>query len=111
MSGLAEQLEKLPPEVKGRLQNYGFDRTRLLRLGANLARGEVDRGLVTGSVEPPAAGDVVELPEPGTPRYRELEALGEDALRRGEVALIVLAGGMATRISHPTRVRRFAMRD
>ena len=98
MSGLAEQLERLPPEVTARLQTYGFDRARLLRLGANLARGEIDRGLVTGAVEPPAAGDVVELPEPGSPRYRELEALGEEALRRGQVALIVLAGGMATRM-------------
>jgi UTP--glucose-1-phosphate uridylyltransferase len=98
MSGLADQLEKLPPEVMARLQSYGFDRARLLRLGANLARGELDRGLVTGTVEPPAPGDVVELPEPDSARYAELEALGVEALRRGEVALIVLAGGMATRM-------------
>jgi len=98
MSGLADQLEKLPPEVTARLQSYGFDRARLLRLGEKLARGEVDRGLVTGTIEPPDAGDVVELPEQGSARYRELEALGEEALRRGEVALIVLAGGMATRM-------------
>jgi UTP--glucose-1-phosphate uridylyltransferase len=98
MSLLADQLAKLPPEVMARLQQYGFDQARLVRLGAALARGEVDRGLVTGRIEPPAAGDVVELPDPKSAAYRELEQRGAEALRAGEVALIVLAGGMATRM-------------
>jgi len=98
MPGLADQLAKLPPEVTARLQQYGFDHARLVRLGAALARGEVDRGVVTGRIEPPAAGDVVELPDPKSAAYRELVARGEEALRAGQVALIVLAGGMATRM-------------
>jgi UTP--glucose-1-phosphate uridylyltransferase len=98
MPALAEQLDKLPPEVTQRLLNHGFDRARLERLGAALARGEIDRGVVTGRIEPPASGDVVELPARGTPEHRELEERGAAALRRGEVALVVLAGGMATRM-------------
>ncbi len=53
---------------------------------------------VGGIVEPPAPGDVSPLPEPGTAEHARLEALGAAALQRGEVALVVLAGGMATRM-------------
>jgi UTP--glucose-1-phosphate uridylyltransferase len=48
-------------------------------------------------VEPPAAEDVVALPEPGSEAYEEARAAGLDALREGRVAAVVLAGGMATR--------------
>jgi UTP--glucose-1-phosphate uridylyltransferase len=54
--------------------------------------------VVDGVVEPPAPGDVLPLPEPGGDDYAQVEALGADALRRGEVGVVVLAGGMATRM-------------
>jgi UTP--glucose-1-phosphate uridylyltransferase len=54
--------------------------------------------IVDGLVEPPAPGDVSLLPPPGTPEHARLEQLGAAALERGEVALVVLAGGMATRM-------------
>ena len=54
--------------------------------------------IVEGRVEPPAPGDVSPLPAPGTPGHARLEKLGAAALRRGEVGLVVLAGGMATRM-------------
>ena len=54
--------------------------------------------VVAGVVEPPAPGDVEPLPTPGTAEYAEVERRGADALRRGEVGLVVLAGGMATRM-------------
>ncbi len=37
------------------------------------------------------------LPAPGDPGYEDAQTAGLDALRRGEVAQVVLAGGMATR--------------
>ena len=37
------------------------------------------------------------LPAPGDPGYEDARDAGLDALRRGEVAQVVLAGGMATR--------------
>ena len=98
MATLAEELETLPADVRQRLTHHGFDQARLLRLGERLARGEDDSGVVTGKIEAPYAGDVVNLPEPGTPEYARFEALGSEALRKGEVALVVLAGGMATRM-------------
>jgi UTP--glucose-1-phosphate uridylyltransferase len=98
MSELAEQLAALPQAVRERLAQHGFDQQRLLTLGARLARGEIDTGLVSGKIEPPAEGDVVELPEAGTPAYRALEERGAAALKQGQVALVVLAGGMATRM-------------
>jgi UTP--glucose-1-phosphate uridylyltransferase len=98
MSELAEQLAALPQAVRDRLAQRGFDEQRLHTLGACLARGEVDTGLVRGKIEPPAEGDVLELPEAGTPAYQALEARGAEALGQGQVALVVLAGGMATRM-------------
>ena len=98
MSGLAEQLAQLPQDVKARLERYHFDPARLLALGARLARGEVDSGVVEGRIEPPRADDVKELPAAGTPERRALEERGAEALRDGRVALVVLAGGMATRM-------------
>ncbi len=98
MTTLAEELDQLPADVTERLARHGFDRARLLALGEKLARGEIDRGVVTGRVEPPAVGDVVELPEPGSAAHRLLVERGAQALSEGRVALIVLAGGMATRM-------------
>ena len=47
---------------------------------------------------PPAPGDVRELPEHGSAAEQELAARGMQALTAGELALVVLAGGMATRM-------------
>jgi UTP--glucose-1-phosphate uridylyltransferase len=48
-------------------------------------------------IEPPRAEELTRLPELGEPAYEEAHAVGVDAVRRSEVAQIVLAGGMATR--------------
>jgi UTP--glucose-1-phosphate uridylyltransferase len=98
MASLERELLAIPPDVTRRLEEHGFDAARLVRLGANLARGEDDRGIVTGRIEAPYASDVVKLPEPGTAERQEIEQRGRAALAAGEVALVVLAGGMATRM-------------
>jgi UTP--glucose-1-phosphate uridylyltransferase len=98
MPSLAEQIERIPRDVSKRLERYGFDPSRLIRLGELLRRGEDDRGIATGRLEPPAEGDVLELPEPGSAEYLRLEALGRAELAAGRLALVVLAGGMATRM-------------
>jgi UTP--glucose-1-phosphate uridylyltransferase len=81
------------------LQRYGFDdipfdllRTRLIegRVGASQNR-------IRGEVEPPHEGDLLALPPLGGETRRALADLGEQAMRRGEVAAVILAGGMATR--------------
>jgi UTP--glucose-1-phosphate uridylyltransferase len=98
MASLEQQLSEIQPDVRRRLDEHGFNAARLVRLGASLARGEDDRGIATDRIEPPYANDVVKLPEPGTPEEREIEERGRAALAAGEVALVVLAGGMATRM-------------
>ena len=56
------------------------------------------RNQVRGVVEPPRPEDVPELPPPGSPEHERLAAVGAAAIRRGELAFCVLAGGMATRM-------------
>lgn len=51
-------------------------------------------------VEPPGPGDISRLPERGTPEHAELVRLGREALERGELGAVILAGGMATRFNY-----------
>jgi UTP--glucose-1-phosphate uridylyltransferase len=95
---LDEQLAALSPEILSRLTTRGFDPQRLRAWARDLGQGREARNRLPGTVEPPAPGDVIDAPVPGTAEHARLEALGLAALRRGEVALCVLAGGMATRM-------------
>src|SRR5436309_1752707 len=49
------------------------------------------------AVEPARVGDIHPLPEPGSRAAAELRKLGEQALRAGQLGLIVVAGGAGTR--------------
>ncbi len=95
---LADQLDQLPPDVAELLTRYQFDRDRFLRLAGRLTSGAPVENRVKGAVTAPGETDVSPMPEPGTPTYAELERLGLNALAAGQVALVVLAGGMATRM-------------
>ncbi len=79
------------------LDRYGFDADRFERLRERVAEGTLtaESNIVHGRVEPPAPDDLVTLPE--RPDDAEARAAGLDALRAGEVAIVVLNGGMATR--------------
>ena len=52
---------------------------------------------IKGKVEPPDEGDLQALPPLGGDVRRALTDRGEEAMRRGEVGAVILAGGMATR--------------
>jgi UTP--glucose-1-phosphate uridylyltransferase len=105
-SDLRRELSNISPALRARLDASGFDAERLVTLAAPLharARGEAtaDRGQrnqVRGVVELPRPEDVPELPPPGSPEHERLSAVGAAAIRRGELAFCVLAGGMATRM-------------
>jgi UTP--glucose-1-phosphate uridylyltransferase len=77
------------------LERFGFDEAQLKRFAARA--GETADNYITGSITPPAADDVSELPPRNTPEHAELVKRGEEALRAKLVGVVVLAGGMATR--------------
>jgi UTP--glucose-1-phosphate uridylyltransferase len=81
------------------LERFGFEEPLFERLRARVASGELspESNLVNGTIEAPTADDVTPLPAPGDEAYGDIRELGLDALRRGTVAQVVLAGGMATR--------------
>jgi UTP--glucose-1-phosphate uridylyltransferase len=81
------------------LERFGFDEPLFEALRARVASGELSpaSNLIRGSIEAPRDGDITPLPAPGDDAYAAAREAGLDALRRGEVAQVVLAGGMATR--------------
>jgi UTP--glucose-1-phosphate uridylyltransferase len=95
--GLAEELASLDPALAGHLRAVGFDPQRLLRWAEQIDGG-TERNRVTGTVEPPASADVAKAPEAGSEAAEALAGDGLRALAAGELALVVLAGGMATRM-------------
>ena len=88
-----------------------LDRGGLRRGALRVARGDA-RARAAGSRDPtataatgsrglvsrPAAATFSRSPAPGSAEHARLAAVGDAALRRGELAFCVLAGGMATRM-------------
>jgi UTP--glucose-1-phosphate uridylyltransferase len=86
-------------ETAAALERFGFDRDNFERLRGRLRTvGEgAEQNVVAGKVTAPAPGDVGELPARGTPARAALEERGWKAISAGEVGVVILAGGMATR--------------
>ena len=86
-------------ETAALLERFGFDEVLFASLRERVARGELspEANLLTGAIEPPRDDDLTRLPAPGESDFAETRELGIEAIRRGEVGQIVLAGGMATR--------------
>jgi UTP--glucose-1-phosphate uridylyltransferase len=95
---LDQDLAQLPQALVERLSARGFDPRRLLEWAALVNQPRDARNRLPGTVEPPRPEDVVDLPAEGSSEHLRNVALGREALERGEVALCVLAGGMATRM-------------
>lgn len=94
-----------------KLQHHGFDPAWFLAMAAPLREAEKNgldaaserkrrqqRNRLPGPAVAPGNGDILELPAVGSDRHAELTARGVDAIARGEVALCVMSGGMATRM-------------
>jgi UTP--glucose-1-phosphate uridylyltransferase len=71
-----------------------FEKMRATLLGAVAQPGT---GRLSGSVTIPGAEDLVELAPRDSEDGKVLAAIGRAALAKGEVGVVVLAGGMATR--------------
>ncbi|MGO9830961.1 MAG: UTP--glucose-1-phosphate uridylyltransferase [Myxococcaceae bacterium] len=59
--------------------------------------GEFSAPPRTEPFEPLQPGDILEVPLPGTPEHARAREAGEAALRAGQVAALVVAGGAGTR--------------
>jgi len=101
-STLAEDLDRLPPTLLARLEAAGFDRDRLLAFAASLtgdaATRRDTRNRVQGEARAPSTTEIADAPRPGTPDAARLAEVGRAAIARGELAFVVMAGGMATRM-------------
>jgi len=91
--------QAIDAETRDLLQKYGFDDIPFEALRQRLVEGKAGpaQNRLTGRVEPPEEGDLRALPPMGGDLRRELEQRGQEAMSRGEVAAVILAGGMATR--------------
>ncbi len=89
----------IDPATLALLEHYGFDEALFLSLRDRFLRSElgVDGNRIRGRVEVPAPQEVPRLPAPGSSARQRLATIGLEAMRRGEVGCVVLAGGMATR--------------
>ena len=78
---------------------YGFDRALLARWQKDLAAGRLSKAgnLVQSELLAPPPKTIKELPGASTKARAELHAIGAAAFQKGEVGMVVLNGGMATR--------------
>ena len=97
-SNIRNQLDSLPSRVRVMLETYGFDADWFEHHSRRLVDGGEADNLVTGEIAPPEPEDVIDAPERDSPEYQRLAAIGEKALAEGRCGLVVLAGGMATRM-------------
>jgi UTP--glucose-1-phosphate uridylyltransferase len=97
-ASLDTQLSQLPSDVRATLERHRFDAALFKRLAARLGSETASDNFVTGKISAPGPDDLARLPAADSAEYARLAELGGEALREGRVALLVLAGGMATRM-------------
>jgi UTP--glucose-1-phosphate uridylyltransferase len=92
-------MDDFDEKTRAILERFRFDAEVLARLRTSLATAgaQAFAGRMAGEVDLPLSGDVTALPSPDSEGGRELATLGWQALAAGEVGVVVLAGGMATR--------------
>jgi UTP--glucose-1-phosphate uridylyltransferase len=95
---LDQQLAELPPDVKARLAHHRFNPEWFKGLAGRLRTESAEDNFVKGTIKAPPPEALLSLPPTGSAEYQRLVEVGEQALREGRVALLVLAGGMATRM-------------
>ncbi len=91
-------VKKIIEKHKRILERYGYPK-EIHRLQERLKRGEftAESNIIKGKIRAPRKEELPRLPEKGTPAYETLKQSGADSIREGEVGVIILNGGMATR--------------
>ena len=81
------------------LERFHFDRPTFEKLRERLrTQGRSpQQNLIAGTITPPHDGDVREVAAVGTPTRARVTELGRKAIAAGQVGVVILAGGMATR--------------
>ena len=95
---LKQQLEGLPTSLSQRIQQRGFSAARLLAWASTLDEDANERNRLKGEVSVVDAAALPRYPLADANQAAACKARGEQALRDGELAVCVLAGGMATRM-------------
>ncbi len=90
---------ELDEDTAATLRRFRFDAAVFERMRAALAGsgGTLGAGRLSGSVTSPTEEDLVELDARDTEGGKRLAEVGRAALAKGEVGVVILAGGMATR--------------
>lgn len=81
------------------LARYGFDEELFAGWQSGVAEGRMSTAAnaVTDELLAPPPDSIAKMPGSATKAYEELRQLGRDAIGRGELGVVVLNGGMATR--------------
>jgi UTP--glucose-1-phosphate uridylyltransferase len=103
---VAQELAALDPAYRARLAAAGFEPRKMIQLAgtidpsrsADAALRRDVRNRVEGEVRAPGPSEILAAPVAGSTEEKKLAAIGEAAMRRGELAFCVMAGGMATRM-------------
>jgi len=95
---LTEEISALPKDLLTLLDQQGFRASLLQSLADAVGTNAETRNRISNGVAPPLPSDICDLPAPTTTQSADLARRGFDALERGELAFVVLAGGMATRM-------------
>jgi len=75
----------------------GFDAAQFQKVVERIREEQRKAPADSGELQPLASSDFQAMPAPGTALHAECQRLGEEALKRGEVSVVILVGGAGTR--------------
>ncbi|MEE9125746.1 MAG: UTP--glucose-1-phosphate uridylyltransferase, partial [Planctomycetota bacterium] len=92
-------MKELTEEHLDFLNHHGFDAVQFENWRNGVAEGWYSRAnnRVKGELLAPEGGSILDLPRRDTAECQEIVGLGEKTLARGELGVVILNGGMATR--------------
>ncbi len=81
------------------LATYGFDAERFARWQSEVADGtlSIAKNAVADDLLAPPPGTIRKLPGSSSKGWRDLDRIGREAIAQGQLGIVVLNGGMATR--------------
>ena len=102
--------QELTVAEKKQLDTYRFNQPLFLKLQSELKHGHfaVERNWVRGNFKIPSDKDWLELTN-DPQKHHHHEELARDAIRRGELCVVFLSGGMAMRYGHVVKAVQAAL--